>query len=119
MKGIRGAAAVAENSAPAILAATRSLLEEIVRRNHLAVPEIVSALFTLTPDLNAAFPAKAARELGWGDVALMCAQEIAVPGAPGRIVRVLLLVERDCPVEHVYLGEAAVLRPDLAPAGEE
>ena len=118
MKGIRGAAGVADNSAPAILAATRTLLEEIVRRNHLEVSEIVSALFTLTPDLDAAFPARAARELGWGGVPLMCAQEIPVPDAPTQIVRVLLHVARDLPVEHVYLGKAAVLRPDLLPAGD-
>lgn len=119
MKGIRGAASVTENTPQAILAATRTLLEEIVQRNHLQPQEVVSALFTLTPDLNAAFPAAAARQLGWRDVPLFCAQEIAVPGALPRIVRVLLHVDRNEPVHHVYLGEAVQLRPDLAEKGED
>jgi chorismate mutase len=119
MKGIRGAASVAENTPQAILAATRTLLAEIMQRNNLQPQEVVSALFTLTPDLNAAFPAAAARQLGWRDVPLLCAQEIAVPGAPPRIVRVLLHVDRNEIVHHVYLGEAAKLRPDLAEKGED
>ena len=114
MKGIRGAAGVGANTKEAILEATSLLLLEIVHRNHLDPAEVVSALFTLTPDLNAAFPAAAARAIGWVDVSLMCAQEIPVPGALPSIVRVLLLVERVNPVHHVYLGRARELRPDLA-----
>jgi chorismate mutase len=114
MKGIRGAAGVGANTKEAILEATGQLLSEIIRRNRLASAEVVSALFTLTPDLNAAFPAAAARALGWVDVPLMCAQEIPVPEALPSVVRVLLLVERVDPVHHVYLGRARGLRPDLA-----
>lgn len=114
MRAIRGAASVTENSPQAILAATREMLVEIMRRNQLTTDRVVSALFTLTPDLNAAFPAAAARELGWQEVPLLCAQEIAVPGALPRIVRVLLHVITDQAVVHVYLGEAARLRPDWA-----
>jgi chorismate mutase len=114
MKGIRGAAGVRSNSRHDILEATKAMLEEIVRLNDLEQDSVVSAIFTLTPDLNAVFPAAAAREMGWLDVPLMCAQEIAVPDAPPSIVRVLLLVDRDAPVHHVYQGEALRLRPDLA-----
>lgn len=114
MIGIRGAAGVDENTPGAILEATRGLLEEILARNGLQREQVTAALFTLTPDLNAAFPAAAARDLGWKDAALMCAQEIAVPGAPPSIVRVLLLVEHPGPAVHVYRGRARVLRPDLA-----
>jgi chorismate mutase len=114
MKGIRGAAGVTANTKEAILEATCTLLQEIVQRNHLDPAEVVSALFTLTPDLNAAFPAAAARTMGWVDVPLICAQEIPVPEASPSIVRVLLLVNRDHPVQHVYLGSARGLRPDLA-----
>ncbi len=114
MKGIRGANGVRANTKEAILEATSQLLAEIVERNHLDATEVVSALFTLTPDLNAAFPATAARTIGWVGVPLMCAQEIPVPGAVPAIVRVLLLVDRSQPVHHVYLGRAQELRPDLA-----
>jgi chorismate mutase len=117
MRGIRGAAGVETNTKEAILQATSLLLREIVRRNQLDPAEVVSALFTLTPDLNAAFPAAAARAMGWVDVPLMCAQEIPVPEAPPSLVRVLLLVDRDGPIHHVYLGSARGLRPDLAEPG--
>jgi chorismate mutase len=114
MKGIRGAASVADNTPEAISSTTRVLLEEICRQNDLSSDEIVSAIFTLTPDLNASFPAAAARQLGWVEVPLLCAQEIPVPDALPGIVRVLLLVSRDGPVQHVYQGDARKLRPDLA-----
>jgi len=83
--------------------------------NELQVEEIVSAIFTVTPDLDAAFPATAARRLGWNQVPLLGAQEIAVPGSPPRIVRVLLhcWVEEGRALRPLYLGEAASLRPDL------
>lgn len=123
MKGIRGAASIEANTPTAILSATRDMLQEIVRRNSVQPSDIVAALFTLTPDLNAAFPAAAARDpdtgLGWRDVPMMCAQEIPVPGALPGIVRVLLFVERTGPVHHVYLGRARSLRPDLAEEGVE
>lgn len=116
MHAIRGAIQIDRNEAPAIDAAVCALVAEIVRRNRLRVDAIVSAWFTLTPDLDAAFPAKAAREAGWGAVPMLCAQEIPVPGALPRVCRVLLHV-RGKPIaeqgaEHVYLGGAEVLRPD-------
>lgn len=114
LKGVRGAATVAANTSEQIVAATKAMLEEIIALNNLSPTQIVSALFTLTPDLNAAFPAAAAREMGWTDVPMMCAQEIPVPGALRRVVRVLIHAEVVGPVHHVYHGGAAALRPDWA-----
>jgi chorismate mutase len=92
------------------------LLNEIVDRNGVAVPDIISVIFTVTADLTSAFPALAAREMGWLDVPLLCTMEIPVPGALGHCIRVLLHVETDRPrdaIAHVYLGDAIILRPDL------
>ena len=113
---IRGAISVADNDASQIAAATKELLQEIIDRNSLSVSEVVSVLFSATPDLNAAFPAKAARELGWADVPLLCMSEIAVPNAMQRCLRVLLQVELRAPRildTHVYLKDAVALRPDI------
>ncbi len=121
VRGIRGANSVADNNRESILAATRELLRAICRANPGLHPDdMVSILFTLTPDLNAAYPAYAARQLGWLQVPLLSAQEIAVPGALPRVVRVLIHWNTDLPqaaIRHVYLGEAARLRPDLARGG--
>ena len=114
LKGIRGAAGVTSNTRADILQATTELLLEMIRRNGFRPDQVIAALFTLTPDLNAAFPAAAARAIGWTDVPLMCAQEIPVPDARSSIVRVLLLVEGIDSVQPVYLGAARSLRPDLA-----
>ena len=117
VRGMRGATSVGANDPRAIEEAVRELLGRIVSENRVAIEEVASAFFTSTPDLDADFPARAARQMGWGAVPLMCAQEIGVPRAPARIVRVLLLVNTDLAqrdVRHVYLGEAARLRPDLA-----
>ncbi len=119
-RGIRGATTVEGNTAAEILSATRELLVHMVEANRLAVEDLASALFTITPDLTAAFPAQAARELGWGQVPLLDALEIPVPGSLPRCVRVLLHWNTDTPqsgVRHVYLRGAAGLRPDLAPDG--
>ena len=116
MKGIRGAISVPEDTAEEITKATALLLREIVEKNGLAEEEIVSVFFTVTSDLQAAYPAPAARNLlGWDDIPLMCMQEMEVAGALTRCIRVLLLVEREraAKVRHVYLREAAALRPDL------
>ncbi|KYH33030.1 chorismate mutase [Neomoorella mulderi] len=113
VRGLRGAVDVPENTAAAILTATEGLLREILARNRLAVEDIISAIFTVTPDLNAAFPAEAARRLGWQEVALMCATEIPVPGSLPGVVRVLIHAYSDREPVHVYLGRAAQLRPDL------
>jgi len=112
----RGAITVERDNPPAIRAATIELLEAIAKENRLAVSEIVSALFTVTPDLRSDFPARASRELGWTEVPLMCMTEIAVPGALRRCIRVLLHVEfgRYREPRHLYLRRASRLRPDLA-----
>jgi len=112
--GIRGAIQVSHNSQKAILEATERLLKEIIERNGLQREDVVSAFFTMTPDLNAAFPAEAARKLGWEEVALLCASEIQVPGSLPKVVRVLIHAYLEHKPVHVYLDQAAQLRPDLS-----
>ena len=115
-RGIRGATTVEIDGADAILAATRELLVRMVEANGVAVADIASAIFTVTPDLTAAFPARAARELGWRYVPLLDAQEVPVPGSLPRCVRVLVLWNTERTQEeirHVYLRDAGSLRPDL------
>lgn len=117
IRGIRGANAVRENTRTAILEATRELLEAMVQKNGVCLEDVVSVFFTLTPDLNAEFPAVAAREMGWTGVPLLCAAEIAVPGAMPRCLRILMHVRTSraaAEIRHVYLGETAALRPDLS-----
>lgn len=120
LRGIRGATTVEEDVPEAILAATRELLQELLSRNGIAdFDEIVSAVFTTTPDLRSTFPAEAARALGMQHVPLLCASEIAVPGAMPLCIRVLLHVETarsPREVVHVYLREAKRLRPDVTSA---
>jgi monofunctional chorismate mutase len=119
---VRGAIQVAENRADLVQAATARLLTELLTRNALEPSQIVSAIFTATPDLDADFPAHAARRLGWTDVPLLGAVEIAVPGALPRVVRVLLTVGGLAPgrkLAPVYLEGAAALRPDLASRASE
>ena len=116
LHAIRGAITVERDESALLLAATRELLAEIASRNTLHPHEIVSAIFTLTPDLTSDFPALAARQLGWTEAALLCTMEIPVPGALARTIRVLIHTEFDEPrttVTHVYLGAAVALRPDL------
>jgi chorismate mutase len=114
-RAIRGAVDVKNDTPEAIREAVTRLLREIVVRNALDIDDVVSAIFTSTPDLVSVFPALPAREAGWGDVPLLCATEIGVPGSLPRCIRVLVTVERvdRGDVEHVYLGGAAGLRPDL------
>ena len=116
VRALRGATTVERDEATEIGAATRELLEAIIERNGLRDADIVSAFFTVTPDLASDFPASAARELGWADVPLLCTVEIPVAHALARCVRVLLHVETDRPrsdMRHVYLRGAQALRPDL------
>lgn len=119
---VRGAISVRANRAADIREASARLLHELIARNAVTPDRVVSAVFTATPDLTADFPAHAARRLGWTDVPLLGAVELAVPGAPERIVRVLLTL-RDVPAGKrlvpVYLDEAAKLRPDLSDAPPE
>jgi len=120
VRGLRGASSVTANTSEEILAATRELLEELLRANDLTdFSEIVSAVFTTTPDLNACFPAEAARGLGMNQVPLLCASEIAVPTGMPRCIRVLLHVNterKQSEMVHVYLRDAKKLRPDVCSA---
>jgi chorismate mutase len=115
---LRGAISVPVNEAQAILDATTELLSAIIQRNSLCSDDVVSCIFTATSDLNAEFPAVAARALGFDGVPLLCARELDVPGALPRVIRVLIHYHADARHEpsHVYLGEAASLRSDLLAA---
>src|SRR6185437_7055111 len=115
---LRGANTVTENTAEAILSATDELMRELLARNTLGVDNLVSCIFTLTPDLDAQFPAVAARRMGLSRVPLLCAREIPVPGALPRVIRVLIHCYPPDGIEpqHVYLNEAARLRLDLSGA---
>lgn len=116
-RGVRGATTIKENSREAILTATRQMLALLVRRNELNTADIASAIFTVTKDVNAEFPALAARQLGWLEVPLLCGYEIEVPGSLSMCVRVLVHWNTDRPqsaVQHVYIHDAVRLRPDLS-----
>jgi chorismate mutase len=112
---LRGATTVDRNDPEAILAATEALMREIMNRNGLGPPHVVSCIFTLTNDLNAEFPAVAARKLGFDRVPLLCAREVDVPGALPMVIRVLIhyYAAEDHRASHVYLGDARQLRQDL------
>ena len=117
VRGIRGATTVAANTRDDILEATAELLQEIVRLNFVEPDKLASIIFTTTADLNAEFPAVAAREAGWTHVALECLHEMNVPGSLPRCLRILMHVNTDRSPEeltHVYLRDARALRPDLA-----
>ena len=114
-RGVRGAVTVTENSEDAILAATRELLQVIIKRNEMRPEDVASVYFTTTTDLNATYPALAARQLGWADVALMCGHEMDVPGGLAKCIRVLIhwnTSHSAKEIVHVYLREAQSLRPD-------
>lgn len=114
-RGIRGATTTDANTREAILEATRDLLERLIKANDLHADNIASVIFSTTPDLNAEFPAVAARDLGWRDTALFCTHEMAVPGSLSRCIRVLIhwnTTRRANEVVHVYMREARNLRPE-------
>ena len=115
---VRGATKVEANEADAIVAATEELLRELMSRNELAPERMVSCVFTATEDLDAEFPAVAARRLGLNDVPLLCSREIPVPGAMASVIRVLLhyYAPPGHAPSHTYLGEAQELRSDLRAA---
>lgn len=117
VRGVRGAITVGQDTEHEVLAATRDLLLAICAENpELDSAEIASIFFTVTEDVHAVYPARAARELGWGDVPLMCAREIVVPGGLTGCIRVLIHWNTDLrqdQIHHVYLRGAVVLRPDL------
>ena len=111
--GIRGATTADNNTREAILAATKQLLHQLVDANQIDPRNIATAIFSTTEDLNAEFPAAAAHETGWENVALLGTRELTVPGAPKRCIRVLILVNTDMKpreVQHVYLKGAASLK---------
>jgi len=114
-RGVRGATTVEANTREAILEETRKLLALMIRFNEVESTDVASATFTVTSDLNAEFPALAARQLGWFDVPLLCTNEISVVGALPKCVRILIHWNTDraqTDITHVYVNEAKRLRPD-------
>jgi chorismate mutase len=117
VRGIRGATVAEADTAEAIRAATRELLEALIAANGLAADDLASVIFTTTPDLTAEAPARAARELGWQEAALMCIAEMDATGGLPRCIRVLIhwnTEKRPDEIHHVYLHAAGQLRPDRA-----
>ncbi len=117
VRGIRGATTVRANTREAILEAARELLEAMVKANDIQAENVASAWFTTTQDLNAEFPAVAAREMGWTFVPLMCGHEMNVPGSLPMCLRVLMHVNTEVSphdIHHVYIRGASALRPDLS-----
>ncbi|MDY0405703.1 chorismate mutase [Virgibacillus sp. 179-BFC.A HS] len=122
-RGIRGATTVRKNDSSEIIANTKQLLQEMVEKNNIS-PDAISHMFiSATDDLNAVFPAKAAREFaGWTYVPVMCMREINVPGSLAKCIRVMMVVNSDMPQEkinHIYHGDATILRPDLIDGKED
>lgn len=117
VKAVRGAIQVDADDRAAILDGTSELVTQVMTRNKLSTDDVISVIFTATPDLTAEFPALAARSLGFQDVPLLCCTEIGVPGAMPRVVRLMMHVETSMArsaVQHVYLRGAAALRVDIA-----
>jgi len=114
-RGVRGATCATEDSREAVVSATRELLMAMFEANGIQAEDVASLMFSATPDLTAAYPAVVTRELGLGDVAAICMQEVPVPGALARCIRVLVhwnTSRSQKEIEHIYLGEAVSLRPD-------
>ena len=117
-RGIRGATTVKQNTREDILKATKELLEKLIEANQIDKHEVAYAYFTTTSDVNAEFPALAARELGWTQVALLCGHEMNVPGSLERCIRILLLYNTEKSAEeiaHIYINGAECLRVDITP----
>ena len=116
-RGVRGATTISANEREEILSASRQLLALLIRRNGIDPKDVGSAIFTTTPDIDAEFPALAARQLGWLDVPLLCGHEMTVPGGLPLCIRVLIHWNTDRlqeEIEHVYVRDAKRLRPDLS-----
>lgn len=116
-RGVRGATTVEANTRDEILTNTRQLLALMIRANAIEPTDVASAMFSVTSDLNAEFPALAARQLGWLDVPLLCTYEVDVPGSLRRCIRVMIQWNTTTPqheIRHVYIKEATRLRPDLS-----
>ncbi|MEU8345995.1 chorismate mutase [Actinomadura meyerae] len=117
VRAVRGATQIDADDREQILEATTELVAEVMERNALSTDDVISVIFTVTPDLTAEFPALAARKLGFHEVPLLCATEIGVPGALPRVIRLMAHIETDRPrsdVQHVYLRGATALRLDIA-----
>jgi chorismate mutase len=115
-RGIRGATTVERNNREEILTATKELLELMIEKNDLHKEDVASIFFTMTEDLDAEFPAFAARELGWVEIALICMREIPVPNSLGKCIRILLHVNTErsaSEIQHVYIHGAVKLRPNF------
>ena len=111
--GVRGATQSESNASKDIYDCTRELLEQMIEQNDIIEDQVAAAFFTVTNDLNAAYPAAAARQLGWNNTALMCSTEIPVPDYPDRCVRVLIMIDTDKPksrIVNVYLKDTVLLR---------
>lgn len=116
IRAIRGATQLSTDDREEMNREVKALLDEVVQANRLGMESVISAFFTVTPDLISDFPAAAARKAGWSDIPLMCAVEIAVPGSLPRTIRVMIHVETDRnreEITHIYRGGAKSLRPDL------
>ncbi|GAA2304581.1 chorismate mutase [Actinomadura sp. NPDC048955] len=117
VRAVRGATQTDADEREQILEATTELVAEVMARNELTTDDVISVIFTVTPDLTAEFPALAARKLGFHEVPLLCATEIGVPGALPRVIRLMAHIATDRPrsdVQHVYLRGATALRLDIA-----
>ena len=121
-RGIRGATTVENNTREDILASTKELLLQMVEANGIKVEDIASVMFTLSEDLNAEFPAMAARQLGWLNTALLCAREINVPNSLRKCLRIMILCNTEKKAEeivHIYTKDAANLRPDVSEVNDK
>jgi chorismate mutase len=119
---VRGAIQVDADDAELIIESTSILIGKIIKCNKFCIEDVTNIFFTMTPDLTSEFPAAAVRKLGWNDIPLMCATEVAVPHSLPRVIRLMALIKTDrlrSEVRHVYLRGAAILRPDLAFADEQ
>ncbi len=116
VRGVRGATSVTSDTPAEILQETKQLLIEMVARNNIELTDIASVFFTTSPGVVSEFPAKAARQLGWSDIPLLCGHEMAVENGLDRCIRVMIHWNTDktqSEIQHVYLNEAVKLRPDL------
>jgi chorismate mutase len=116
IRGIRGATTVSKDLAREVLQATQELLTVMQKENQFDIEDIAAVFFTVTSDVRSVFPAKAARSMGWNQVALLCSNEIEVDGALPRCIRVLILIntnKRQAELKHIYLRESRGLRKDL------
>jgi chorismate mutase len=117
VRAIRGATTVEQNDANEIIGETKKLLLEIAEKNNISEDDIISIIFTVTKDLDAAFPALAARQMGWTSISMLCSYEVDVPGSLKKCIRVMMHINSDKSnkeMNHIYMKGARVLRPDLA-----